>query len=373
MLSGVKIAHILGSLGMGGAERVALDLAYEQQKAGHEVVVLSLAEEGGGPLASAFQAAEIPVHHVPKRSGLDWSLPVRSARVLRRLGIEIAHTHNTRPLAYAAAAARLSGIVVIHSKHGEGHLVSRAGQVLRRVSAPFANRFVSVSEATSEHARTQRAYPFAGRMHVILNGIRMDTHCPDPAARAEIRQELGIAPDAWIVGTVGRFDDNKNQSSLVRAMAPLLGVDSHLVLVGDGSSMSKIAAAADHTGHPESIHILGRRDDAHRVVSALDVFALSSLSEGLPLVILEAMATGTAVVSTDVGGIADVIEDGKSGFLVPPGDDEALRAKLKEIADNRALASKAGLAARAQVRVRYSSERMANEYLDLYHRELSAR
>jgi glycosyltransferase involved in cell wall biosynthesis len=358
---------------MGGAERVALDLAYEQQKAGHEVVVLSLAEERGGPLAAAFEAAEIPVHHVPKRSGLDWSLPSRSARVLRQLGVQVAHTHNTRPLAYAAAAARLSGMVVIHSKHGEGHLVSRPGQVLRRISAPFANRFVSVSEATADHARAQKAYPFSGRMHVILNGIRMDRHRPDPGARTAIRKELGIASDAWVVGSVGRLDDNKNQSALVRAMEPLLGPESHLVLVGEGSSMAKVRAAAANTDYPDSVHILGRRDDAHRVVAALDVFALSSLSEGLPLVILEAMATGAAVVSTDVGGIADVVEDGKSGFLVPPGDDEAMRGKLQELAENRGLASQAGRLARDQVQERYSSERMARQYLELYRSELGAK
>jgi len=263
-------------------------------------------------------------------------------------------------------------MVVIHSKHGEGHLVSRAGRVLRRVSAPFANRFVSVSEATAEHARAQKAYPFGRRMHVILNGIRMDTHRPDSDARAEIRQELGIDPDAWVVGSVGRFDDNKNQSSLVRAIAPLLGAKSHLVLVGDGDTMAKVQDVVADTEHPESIHLLGRRSDAHRVVAALDVFALSSLSEGLPLVILEAMATGTAVVSTAVGGIADVVEDGVSGFLVPPGDDEALRAKLAELAADRALATHAGAAARAQVQDRYSSQRMAREYLDLYRSELSA-
>lgn len=369
----MKIVHIVGSLGMGGAERVALDLAYEQKKAGHDVAAISLAEEAGGPMADAFAAAGIGVHHLPKRAGLDWSLPTRSARMLRSLGAQVVHTHNTRPLAYVAAAARLAGMIVVHSKHGEGHLVSPAGQVLRRISAPFVHRFVSVSEATAAHARAQKAYPFRSRMHVINNGIRMDLHRPDAQAGSEIRRELGIDPKALLIGTVGRFDDNKNQSSLVRAMAPLLGPMSQLLLVGDGESMDKVRAAVAASDHPEYVHLLGRRDDAHRVMAALDVFALTSLSEGLPLVILEAMATGLAVVSTDVGGIADVVEDGKSGFLVPAGDDHALRTRLEALAANPDARAEAGRLARAHVAERYSSERMAREYLALYEVELARR
>ncbi len=366
----MKIAHILGSLGMGGAERVALDLAFEQKTAGHQVIVVSLAEEAGGALAAAFDAAEIPVHHVAKRPGLDWTLPARCARLLRELDVEVAHTHNTRPLAYAAAAARIAGMVVVHSKHGEGHLVSRAGQILRRVSAPFAHQFVSVSEATAQQARAQKAYPFPSRMQVVANGIRMDQHKPDAEARAEIRAALGIPMDAWVVGSVGRIDENKNHSALLRALSKTLGPKSQLVLVGDGSSMETLRALAQACSAPEYVHLLGRRDDAHRVMAALDVFALTSLSEGLPLVILEAMATGLAVVSTDVGGIAGVVKHGESGFLVAPRDDEALAQALQRLAQDRELAAKVGARARAQVQDRYSAQRMAREYLTLYEAEL---
>lgn len=367
----MKIAHILGSLGMGGAERVALDLAFEQKKLGHEVVAISLDETEGGPLASEFAAAEIVVHCVPKRPGLDWTLPPRVARCLKELSVEVVHTHNTQPLVYAAAAGRLSRLAVIHSKHGEGHLVSKAGQFLRRLGAPFVHSFVAVSEATADHARAQWAYPLPSRIKVIPNGIRMDRHRPDASARLEIRRELGIAQDAWVVGTIGRVDDNKNQCSLVRAMSPLLGPMSHLVVVGEGESMPKLRAAATATKHADSVHLLGRRSDANRVLAAMDVFALSSLSEGLPLVILEAMATGVALVSTAVGGIPKVIEHGVTGFLVAADNDEALREQLAALAADHEMASRAGAAARARVLQGYSAERMAGEYLALYRAALN--
>jgi glycosyltransferase involved in cell wall biosynthesis len=364
----MKIAHILGSLGMGGAERVALDLAYEQKKLGHRVVAISLAEEVGGAMAETFAAAQIQVHQVRKRPGLDLTLPTRCARLLRDLDVEVAHTHNTRPLAYAAASARMAGMIVVHSKHGEGHLVSPAGRALRRVSAPFVHHFVSVSEATAEHAREQKVFPFSNRMHVITNGIRTDLHRPDAEARAEIRSELGIPDDAWVVGTVGRFDDNKNQSSLVRALSSQLGPKYQLILVGDGAAMDKVKAATKACPSPEHVHVLGRRNDAHRIVAALDVFALSSRSEGLPLVILEAMATALPVVSTDVGGIADAVEDGQSGFLVAPDDDQALGEALAHLNANPGLAREVGERARSRALEHYSAERMASEYLELYRR-----
>jgi len=356
---------------MGGAERVALDLATAQRGMGHEVLAISLSgADGGGPLAGAFADAEVPVHIVEKRPGLDWTLPPRLAAALRRLHIDVVHTHNTPPLVYAAAAARLSGHAVIHTKHGEGHLVSRAGQVLRRLGAPFVHSFVSVSEKTAEHAREQKAYPFASRMHIITNGIRIDVHRPDPVARVAIREELSIPASAWVVGTVGRCDTNKNQVALLRAMESSLGAELHLVVVGEGDKLSALREARTRSACPESIHILGRRHDAHEVIAALDVFALPSLSEGLPLVILEAMATSVPVVSSAVGGIPKVIEHGVTGLLVPANDDEAMAEALGELRESSSKAAAIGAAGCELARREYSSERMAQEYVALYRAAL---
>tara|TARA_R110002096_G_scaffold171490_2_gene344370 strand:+ start:6608 stop:7720 length:1113 start_codon:yes stop_codon:yes gene_type:complete len=367
----MKIAHVLGSLGMGGAERVALDLATAQRAKGHEVMAISLSgDAAGGPLAEAFADAQVPVHIVAKRPGLDWTLPPRVARELRRLHIDVVHTHNTQPLVYAAAAARVSGHVVVHTKHGEGHLVSRAGRILRRFGSPFVHSFVAVSKKTAEHAREQWAYPLPSRIQVITNGIRLDVHCPDSEARREVRRELGISETAWVVGTVGRCDANKNQAALIRALQGSLSSDVHVLVVGDGDQIGNLREARERSSHKESIHILGRRNDAHRIMAALDVFALPSLSEGLPLVILEAMATQVAIVSTNVGGIPKVIESGETGLLVPPSDDAAMRRALLRLQSDREEAARLALAGRALAQREYSSERMADEYLALYRAAL---
>ncbi len=348
-----------------------LDLASAQRAKGHEVLVLCFSDEaGGGVLAGAFADAGITVHIVAKRPGLDWTLSVRVAAALRRLQLDVVHTHNSQPLFYAAAAARLSGHVVIHTKHGEGHLVGKRGMFLRRLGSPFVNRFVAVSKKTAEHAREQWAYPFPSQIRVIPNGIRTDVHRPDLEARKAIRRELDIPQTAWMVGTVGRCDANKNQVALIRVLESELDEQMHLVIVGEGERMAELRAAREQSQCTDSIHLLGQRHDVSRVLAALDVFALPSLSEGLPLVILEAMATSVPVVSTAVGGIPKVIVHNENGVLVPSGDETAMSAALAELRNHPERAKSLGWAGQQLVREQYSSGRMADEYLAMYEATL---
>ncbi len=351
---------------MGGAERVALDLAIVQKRLGHRVMVISLAPGPEGPLAAEYRAADIPVHTVAKRPGVDFTLPPRVGHLLRRERVDLLHTHNSLPLIYASPAGRALRLGVIHTKHGQGHEGSRGDKLLRRLASPMAHFYVAVSEKTAEQARINKDILSASRLRVITNGIRLDLFAKDPEARGEIRRELGIGDNAWLVGTVGRFDDNKNQSALVRAVEPLLSEDFQLVLIGDGPSMDKVRQVVTELDRPELVHVLGRRTDVARVLQAIDVFALPSLSEGLPLVLPEAMASGLPIVSTAVGGIPKVVLEGETGHLVPAGDVEALRERLGALSRDRELATKLGSAGRERALEHYSAERMTREYLELY-------
>lgn len=373
MSTSLTVAHVLGSFGMGGAERVALDLAVMQKRLGQRVLAVSLDPGPEGPLGPLFRAAGIAVCTVPKRPGIDATLLPRIAALLRRERVIVLHTHNPIPLIYAAPAGRAAGTAVIHTKHGEGHMGSRGEKLLRRLASPLAHWFVAVSDETAEQALAQRDCLLRSRLRVIRNGIALDRFCPDRVARAAVRAELGVADDAWLVGTVGRVDGNKNQSALVRAVAPLLADSFQLVLVGDGPAMDEVRAAVAALPRPELVHVLGRRMDTPRILAALDVFALPSLSEGLPLVIPEAMAAALPVVSTAVGGIPAVVHEAETGYLVPAGDEQALRARLAALAVDRAGAAALGTAGRARALGEYSAERMTREYLELYEQALPAR
>src|SRR3569623_106060 len=235
----LSIVHVLSSYGVGGQERVALDLAIGQRARGHRVAVISLAPPPDGAMADEFREHGSTVDRVAKRGGLDPTLVPRLVLALRRHRADVVHTHNPLPLIYGAPAARLVGAVAIHTKHGKNP-GSRGLVALRRAAARLVHAFVAVSETTAEQARAQRDAPLA-KLHVIPNGIRLDRYAPDPAARAAARAELGLG-DAYVIGTIGRIDDNKNQAMLVRALAPRLGRDVRLVILGDGPADGRAEA-----------------------------------------------------------------------------------------------------------------------------------
>jgi glycosyltransferase involved in cell wall biosynthesis len=352
---------------MGGQERVALDLAAGQVRMGLRVTALSLAPPPDGPLAAEFRACGAEVACVPRSGeGIDPRLPLRLSRWLQRARADLLHTHNRMALLYGAAAGRLAGAPVIHTKHGRNP--GSGMQVLvARVAARFVDVFVAVSTETAAFALERREVAPA-RLVTIANGIALERFHPDAAHRARLREELGIPHGAWVMGTVGRLAPEKNQALLLRAAAPLLSASSHLVLAGDGPLRPALEALADELRIRPFTHFLGARGDVPRVLCALDAFALTSDSEGLPLAIPEAMATGLPVVATAVGGVPQVLADGETGYLVPAGAEELLRHRLAALRDDREAAAACGARARAVALVRYSSERMVDEYLALYRK-----
>jgi glycosyltransferase involved in cell wall biosynthesis len=225
--------------------------------------------------------------------------------------------------------------------------------------------FVAVSDKTAAQAREQHDAP-AKKLHTIANGIRLDRFRPDADARSAVRVELGLG-DAWVVGTVGRLDEYKNQALLVRAMAPLLSSSVRLVIVGDGPTRAEVEAEVARLPEPRWVVMTGRRMDVPRLVPAFDVFALSSKTEGLPLVVPEAMAAGLPIIATAVGGLPDVIDDGRTGLLAAV-DEDALRAALRTLIEDHARARTLGARAREVALERYSHDRMVDAYLDLYAR-----
>jgi len=357
----MRIAHVLSSFELGGQERVALDLARAQREQGHWVAALSLAE--GGALRRDFVAAEIAIRELGAQSGFEPSLVPRLARVLSSDGIEVVHTHNPRALVYGAPAGKLAGAVVVHSKHGVNPDPLRR-RVLRRGAALCVDAYVAVTSSLARLARAAHECD-PERIEVVPNGIQLSAFGPDAAAREQIRRELGIPSDAWVIGTVGRLAPEKDHALLLRASEGLRRAGVHLLVVGEGPERPRLEGEL-------LVHLPGMRSDVPSWLAAFDVFALSSRSEGLPLALLEAMATELPVVATRVGGVADLVEEGVTGLLVPAGDAPRLGAALAELSADRARARRMGRAGDARVRERHSAEEMAASYLRLYQRLLGA-
>ena len=365
-MSSLSIVHVLSSFGMGGLERVALDLARGQRDLGHDVVTVSLAAEGEGPLAAEFRGVGLPIETVAvKPAGFDASVPMKLGKLFRRHNVDVVHTHNPQPLVMSALPARGLRAALIHTKHGVNPDTQRR-LMMRRVAARFANRFVAVSEATAKTAREQRECPDS-KLMVIPNGIDTERFSAERRGRRETRAQLGLADDDFFVLTVGRLWPEKGHEYLIRSLQPMLSKPGTvLAIAGDGPERENLEHFVADLDLDDRVRLLGNRRDVPELVAAADVFVLSSVREGLPLVIPEAMAGGLPVVSTSVGGIPKVVLEGETGFLVESGDREAMLGACRRLRTNPDLARKLGDAGRSRSLAEYSCKRMVSDYVKIY-------
>jgi len=360
------VAHVLPSFGLGGQERVALCLAAGQQTRGHRALAVSLAPPPEGPLADEFRRAGVEPLTVPKQGrGLDLCLPARLADEFQQNRVTVVHAHNPQALIYAALAGRAAAATVVYTCHGQNSLAP--GRLwLTRLASLAIDAYVGVSPRIVERARCHHECPEA-KLQVIENGVDLSAFRPDPDARREVRAELGLPEQAWVVGTVGRLVDDKDPELLLRAALPLLGPEARLLFVGDGPLAPSLQSLAAHHPAGACVHFLGARHDVPRLLAAFDVFALSSRTEGLPLALLEAMSVGLPIVATAVGGVPDVVRDDWSAKLVPSADEAALREALIHLRNDPSAAAEMGRRAREESR-RFSAATMTDRYLDLYQR-----
>ncbi len=232
--------------------------------------------------------------------------------------------------------------------------------------------YVAVSAATAIVALGKREID-ATRLEVIPNGIDLRRFVRGAQMRLKVRHELGISADAWVMGTVGRLVPEKDQATLISSAAALLGERCRLLLVGDGPEAGRLRALAGALPEGRFVHFLGARSDVPDLLAAMDVFALPSLTEGLPLVVLEAMAAALPVVCTPVGGLPEVVHPGVCGQLFPVGDVAALRALLEALRSDRDAAQTMGERGRDLVRATYSRDTAVDRYLSVYGRAVDAR
>jgi glycosyltransferase involved in cell wall biosynthesis len=348
--------------GGGGAEVFTVGLASSLPRDRFDVRVCAV-READGFLLELLDDAGIP-RFCLQRDGRDLRPFRRLHRYLREECVDVLHTHMFGSNVWGTVVGRLARTPVIVAQE---HTWSYQGQPLRKLLdgqliGRFASRFVAVSRADRE------------RM-VALERVRPEKTAVIPAAfvprdlppAGDARAELGIPAEAPVVGTAVSMRPQKALEVLIDAFARLLEAlpDARLLLVGDGVCREELEAHARRRGVDGRVHFTGNRPDVLNFIAAFDVSALSSDFEGTPLFVFESMALGTPVVATAVGGLLEVIEDGRSGVLVPPRDPEALASALEDLL--RDPARREAIAAAGRERVReFSVERAAERFAGLY-------
>jgi len=366
-VNALRIVLALESSGPGGAENVVLRLAHALRERGDEPIVATLQP---GWMTERAEAARIPVWIVPQRSGVDLRWVLHFARKLRRARVDVLHTHEFAMNAFGGAAALLARVPAVSTIHGRHWVTERPRRALayrmqRRLGIPI----VAVSEDLAGFLVEGLSLPRA-RLEVIHNGIPLPAETP-PGERArrrgEARAALGIPPDRRLVVAVGNLYLVKDHASLVRALAKLPA--ARVAIAGRGDQEEPLRRLAAELGVADRFHLLGLRDDVETVFAAGDVFVQPSLSEGLPLAVLEAMAHALPVVASRVGGIPEAVVDGVSGFLVPSGDPVALAAALARVLASGDGGAALGLTGQERIYSDFSVERMTECYRALYLRQ----
>ena len=345
------MVHVITRMIVGGAQETVLLAAALADRSRFDPVVVTGPQTGSeGSLHEALRDRGVEVVLVPAlvrqvSPRLDLSVVSALTATFRRLGADVVHTNSSKAGIVGRVAARRAGVPrVLHTVHGwpfhdhQPAAVAAVWKTLERRTAHLADRLVVVADTDRVKglaAGIGRAEQYA----TIRSGLELDLYGPDPAVRAQVRAELGLAPDTFVVGAVNRLSPQKDPRTLVLAVAQVLRADpqARLLLVGDGPLRPQIHALIAELGIAAQVVAVGLRDDVPRLLTAMDVFMSASRWEGLPRTVLQAMATGVPVVATATDGIVEVVLDDRTGLLTPSGDPVALGAALTRLARDQAL------------------------------------
>ncbi len=369
----IRLTVVLDLTGVGGVEMLLLNLFRHFDPTVVRPRLVCLRE--AGPLTDDFRAADFEVETLDRAGRFDLrTLPrlVASLRADRTDAVLVPH-HHRASLALGRLAAMLAGVPVNIVAAHDMDLTSVGSRVLPR----WAVRTLGVSDALvlltvsqGEYLRSQegvgRHVWESVREVVIPNGIVLP-EAPGPAEHAQARAALGVTANDVVVGVVGRLSPQKAHHVLFEAVARCLpDVPSlRLVVIGDGELGPRLHRSAEQLGIGHRTTFLGTRRDVPLLLPGLDVSCLSSVHEGVPIALIEAMAAGVPIVASDCGAVRDIVEDGKQGFLVPVGDVDRFADRLHLLAGDAALRDQLGKAGRARAEREFDIERTARAYEDL--------
>jgi glycosyltransferase involved in cell wall biosynthesis len=366
----IRVGFVLHVMQVAGAEVLVKEII---ERLGDRIEPTVFCLDQVGPLGEQLRARGTEVVCLQRRPGRDWGVAWRLARELRRRDVEVLHAHQYTPFFYASLAALLSGRRprLILTEHGR-HFPDRVAPLRRAINRIALDHLAdAVNAVCGFSARSLcRIDGFAGRrIDVIENGIAVERY-GSATDRVALRRRLGLEPGCRYIVNVARLHPVKDQATLIRAYAQLAGRyrDVELLLAGDGPLRLELQALAAELQVGDRVRFLGVRADVPDLLRAVDIFALTSVSEAASLTLLEALAAGLPVVATAVGGNSEIVRHGSEGLLVRRGDAGDTAAALMQLLDDPRQAADLGKAGQARVWQRYRLERTVEAYARLYRR-----
>jgi glycosyltransferase involved in cell wall biosynthesis len=358
---------------VGGAEVLAARLA-RQLRDQCRFVFACLDELG--TLGEELQDEGFPVEVLGRRPGLDGRCAWRLARILRRERVDLVHAHQYTPFFYGMMGRFLyRRPPVLFTEHGRHYpdYPRRKRMLANRLLLRRCDRVVGVGEAVRQALIHNEGIPDR-RAGVIYNGIDTAPFIDAGDDRAAVRREIDVGPDDLVLLLVARLDYLKDHATALRTLERVIRQrpQTRLVLVGAGPERAKIEELVEQYQLANHLRFLGLRKDIPRLLRAADLFLLTSISEGIPLTLIEAMAGSLPVVATRVGGVGEVVAEDETGLLAPAGDDASLAGHILRLAADPDLRQAMGRQGRRRAEAMFSESQMHAQYLELYHNMLRA-
>lgn len=304
------------------------------------------------------------------RNGNDILLPFRLSRIFKKHYIDIVHTHSWGTLLEGIVGAKLAKIpIIIHNEHGTFPKETHR-RIIQRILWQWPNRFLAVSDGLRKMLSESIHFPI-DRIDVIFNGVDEQKFFPSAKLRSQFRNEFHFSEEEFLVGIIGRLEPVKNHRMFLKALNFLKNQNQDVqgIIVGTGELEDQLKEQVAEQGMSKYVHFLGHQSNINLVLNGIDVFVLTSFSEGCSNVILEAMQCGKAIITTNVGGNPDLIENNRNGFLIESNNYKELAQKLLIMKKNPQLRKKLGSNAQREVQKKFSLQKMIKDYENVYIQE----
>jgi len=369
----MKILYIIGGLGVGGAERQLFYLVRGIARLA-DVTVVSLSGPNAALLPEFERLAGVQTVLCPKRPGIDPMLIPRLVAVLRRERPAIVHTYLRTASYWGRVAACLAGVPIRIASERNVELArgSFANMLDRRLSS-VTDRVVVNSTAIRDHlVRTERLDP--AKIEVLHSGVPVFQALLEPEVHT-MRWELGLGEFEYVVAFIGRLVPQKNPALFLEMAQAILrsGLKCGFLLVGDGPLRATLGEQTRNLGIEESVRFVGVRNDMPRILGMIDLLVLTSDWEGLPNVVLEALAAGVPTVATNVGGVGELLADGVTGYIVPPRDLSTLVDRVIRMLGDKDFRAQCGRRGREYVQAHFSISAMVDRTVKVYNTTLRSR
>jgi len=365
-----RILHLTHDMGIGGTEQVICQLIRNLDSTKYQCDIACI-DGLLGPLGQQLKQDGVQFSVFDRRPGFDRALIGAIRRLLRENRYDIIHCHQYTPYVYGICAALFGRTKVVFTEHGRFHPDSYSWK--RRLVNPLlgwcTDSIVAISAATAG-ALVHYEWFSAKTIDVIYNGIDQTNVADDQSTKS--RNEYNIPDDYIVFGTIARFDPIKNIPMMVEAFAQVHKENSktRLLLVGDGDERQKLNEQVERLGLAEAVIFTGYQQDTPKFMSMIDVYLLTSFSEGTSMVLLEALSTGTASIVTRVGGNVEIIDHNCSGLIIDSEDVEALVFCMMQLAADSNLRQRLSDKAVAVFNENFTVNTMASRYSETYHRIL---